>query len=323
MKAAYVEQYGTEDNFIYGDLPDPEPAPGHLLVRVKAAALNRGDLSRRQGTYSGGAPTFPFVPGWEVAGVVEALGDGVEDRFVGQRVVATLFQGAYAELVAVKRAGTVPLPESLSFEEGASIPVVFLTSWYGLVKVAHMEAGESVLVQAGGSGVGVAAIQIAKHYGARVITTAGTAEKVAKAIDIGAEEAVNYTEQDFLPEVLRFTGGAGVDIVLESVGGEVLTKSIEAMAPMGRLVIVGNSSRSSTRPDVDLLARKNVSLTNFSLARQMAYGGVMPELAKVMELCGRGEMKTAIDRVFPLKETAEAHRYLAQRKNFGKVLLRP
>ena len=324
MKAAYVEQFGTEDALIYGDLPDPQPGPNQVLIRVKAAALNRGDLMRRAGTYGGVAPTsFPFVDGWEVAGIIEAIGSGVRDRSVGQRVVATMVHGGYAELAAVSRSGTVPLPDSLSFEEGASIPIVFLTSWYGLVKMARIQAEDTVLVQSGGSGVGMAGIQIAKHFGARVITTAGSAEKVAKAREFGADEAINYTEQDFLPEVMRFTNDAGVNGVLESVGGDVLTKSIEALAPLGWLVIVGNSSQSSVTPDMGMLRRKNGTVTNLNLGGQMAYGGVMAELAKIMQLCGQGKMKTMVDQTFPLKEAAEAHRYLAQRKNFGKVLLLP
>jgi len=169
----------------------------------------------------------------------------------------------------------------------------------------------------------MAGIQIAKHVGARVFTTAGTDEKVAKCLKLGADAAVNYTKQDFPPEVMKFTNNTGVNVVLESVGGQVLLKSIQAMAPLGRLVTVGNSSRGAEKPDMETLTRKNCSFTSFSLARQMGYGGVMGEMAKVMDLCAQGKMKSIVDRVFPLRETAAAHRYLAERKNFGKVVLRP
>lgn len=323
MKAAFVNTFGSEDAFVYGDLPDPKLGPRQVLIRVKAAGVNRGDLFRREGSYGGAPPKLPFCPGWEVAGVIEAVGAEVKDRSVGQRVLATLADGGYAELVAVNRAGTLPVPDKLSFEEAASIPMVFLTSWYALLKVARLEKGEAVLIQSGGSGVGMAGIQIAKHAGARVFTTAGTDDKVAKCKALGADAAVNYTKQDFLPEVMAFTGNAGVNVVLESVGGPVLLKSIQAMAPLGRLVTVGNSSRSADKPDMETLTKRNCSFTSFSLARQMGYGGVMAEMAKVMDLCAQGRMKSIVDRVFPLKETAEAHRYLAQRKNFGKVVLRP
>ncbi len=323
MKAAFVEDFGSEDNFIYGDLPDPEIGPRQVLVRVRSAAINRGDLFRREGSYAGNAPPLPFVPGWEVAGTIEEIGSDVNDRARGERVVATLPQGGYAELVAVSRAGAFPIPGNISFDEAATIPMVFLTSWYALVRVARIEAGETVIVQSGGSGVGIAGIQIAKHLGAKVFTTAGTDEKVAKARDLGADLAINYEKDDFLPAVMDATDQRGVNVVLESVGGEVLTKSIQAMAPMGRLVTVGNSSRSNVTPDMAALAVKNCSFNSFSLARQMGYGGVMAELAKIMDLCAKGEMRTVVDRVFPLSETADAHRYVAQRKNFGKVVLSP
>ena len=324
MKAAYIEKVGPEDSFIYSDVPDPKIGPNQVLIRVKAAAINRADLTRRQGTYGGNAPpSFPFVFGWEVAGVIEAIGPEVTDRKVGQRVVATTAYGGYAELLAVNRNGTVPLPDNLSFEVGASIPIVFLTSWYGLLKVGRIGAGESVLIQSGGSGVGMAGIQIAKYFGCKVITTAGSAEKVAKARQFGADLAINYQEEDFLPAVMGFTDGRGVDVVLESVGGDVLTKSIQAFAPLGRLVIVGNSSNSATQPDLKLLWRKNVSVCSFSMSLQMSYGRVMPELAKIMELCSQGKMKTGVDRVFPLKEASAAHRYVGERRNFGKVIRIP
>ena len=324
MKAAYyTDRLTTEDTFIYGDMPDPKIGPMQVLIRVKATAINRKDLFRREGAGGGGSPPFPFVDGLEVAGLVEAVGPEVTDRRVGQRVVATLPYGGYAELAAVNRAGTIPLPESLSFEEGASIPIVFLTSWYGLVKMARIEAGETVLVQSGGSGVGMAGIQIAKYFRTMVITTAGSDEKAARAREMGADLAINYQKQDFLPEVMRVTGGKGVEVVLESVGGDVLTKSIQALAPLGRLVTVGNSSRSSVAPDLNLVRRKNAIYTGFSLGGQMYYGGVMLELAKIIDLCGQGKMRTVVDRVFPLKEASEAHRYVAERRNFGKVVLRP
>lgn len=323
MRAAYVEELGSEDNFIIGDLPDPQIGPRQVLIRVKAAAINRGDLFRREGSYGGSPPSLPFTPGWEVAGVIEAVGVDVDDRHVGQRVVATLAQGGYAELVAVNRAGTIAIPDDLSLEDASSIPMVFLTSWYALIKVARLGSGEVILVQSGGSGVGVAAIQIAKYVGARILTTAGTDDKVAKCKALGADEAVNYTSKDFLEVAMRFTDGRGVDVVLESVGGEVMEKSIDALVPLGRLVTVGNSSRSSAVPDLNKLAQKNISFCNLSLARQMGFGGVMSELAQILKLCSEGALTAVVDRTFPISEAAEAHRYVSNRKNFGKVLLLP
>ena len=367
MKAAYIERFGDEDAFVYGDLPDPKVSPRHVLIRVKAAGINRNDLYRREGSILrhrrrgdtsvlGSGYTFPFVSGYEAAGVIEAVGPEVDDQRVGQRVVATPAGGSYAELVAVNAVGAVPLPDNLTFEEGASIPIVFLTSWYALVKTARIQAGETVLIQSGGSGVGMAGIQISKYFKTRVITTAGSDEKVAKAMDLGADLAINYQTQDFLPEVMMFTNGRGVDLVLESVGGEVLSKSILTLARMGRLIVVGKSSLShagvverdfgmlsqfaspppldpvatlNALPDLNELLQKSATFGGFNLTEQMShagiesYGDAMAELAKILDLCSQKKMRTVVDSVFPLAKASEAHRYLEQRRNFGKVILRP
>jgi len=273
------------------------------------------------------APTagasLPLILGWDVSGVIEEVGSEAEGRPVGQRVVATLAQGGYAELVSVNVAGTVPMPDSLSYDEAASMPIAFLTSWYALLKVAELQAGETVLIQAGGSGIGMAAIQLAKYVGAKVITTASTSEKLEKARNLGADHTINYREQDFLAEVRRMTDQAGVNVVLESVGGDVMSKSVEALALLGRLVTVGNTSRTPSTIDPGLLTQRTLKVMGFSLSSQMGRGGVMPELARIMELFGEGKLTSVVDRVFPLSEAAEAHRYVAQARNFGKVILHP
>ncbi len=325
MKAAVIHELGTEDVFRYEDVPDPQVRPRQVLVRVKAASINRGDLGRREGTYGGATAgaNLPLILGWDVAGVIEEVGSEAESRHVGQQVVATLAQGGYAELVAVNVASTVPMPDSLSFDEAASMPIAFLTSWFALLKVVELQADETVLIQSGGSGIGMAAIQLAKYVGARVITTASTQEKLEKASELGADETINYREQDFLDEVWRITDRAGVNVVLESVGGDVMSKSVEALAPFGRLVTVGNTSGTTSTIDSSTLVRRGVKVLGFSLSTQMGRGGVMPELVKILELFGEGKLTSVVDRVFPLSEAAEAHRYVAQAKNFGKVLLRP
>ena len=325
MKAAVIHELGDEGVFRFEEVPDPQVRPRQVLVRVKSASINRGDLGQRQGTYrgtTGGAP-LPMVLGWDVAGVIEEVGTEVRDRTVGQHVVATLGQGGYAELAAVNEVGTVLMPETLSFDEAASIPIVFLTSWYALLKVGKLQAGETVLVQSGGSGVGMAGIQIAKYFGATVITTASSREKLDKAKELGADHGINYTESDFREETLRITEREGVNLVLESVGGEVLTRSIEALAPSGRLVTVGNTSGSGATIDPSMLVARLLTVLGFSLSVEMGRGGVMKELGEVMELCGQGKLKTVVGRVFPLSEISEAHRYVADRRNFGKVMLRP
>ncbi len=324
MKAAVIHELGSEDVFRYEDVPDPQIRPRQVLLQIESASVNRGDLFRRDGSYGGGAaPALPLIVGWDVAGTIIEVGQEVGSREVGQRVVATLPHGGYAEMAAVNEAGTVVLPDNVSFDEGASIPIVFLTSWFALLKVANLQEGETALIQSAGSGVGMAGIQIAKHVGCTVITTAGSEEKLERARQLGADHGINYSEADFLHETMSISGRAGVDVVLEAVGGEVLTKSIQALAMGGRAVTVGNTSRTPATVDPGLMLNRLLTLKGFSLAAQMGSGGVMQELQGIMDLFGQGKLRTVIDRVFPLSQAAEAHRHLADRRNFGKVLLRP
>ena len=323
MKAIVIHELGDESVLKYETAPDPVVGAGSVLIRVKAASINRGDLSRRAGSYGAPAGRFPFIVGWEVAGVVEAIGPGVRERKVGERVVATLADGGYAELASVREAGVWPIPPGVSFEAASTIPIVFLTSWFALVKIAGLTTTETALVQAAASGVGMAGIQIAKHLGARVITTAGADAKLAWARTVGADEAINYTTHDFLQETMRLTQNKGVDVVLEHVGGEVFQKSILALARGGRLVTVGNTLRQAAEVDPSLLLRQNRSIHGFFLGGQMAAGGVRQEMDKVLALVAEGKLKTFVDKVFPLKDAAEAHRYVGQRKNLGKVVLAP
>ena len=325
MKAAVIHELGTEDVFHYEDVDDPKPRPRQVLVRIKAASVNRGDLGRRDGSYRGvtAAAKLPLILGWDVSGVIEAIGEEVQDRYVGQKVVATLASGGYAELAAVSSRGTVPFPDILSFEEAASIPIVFLTSWFALFKVAELQEGESALIQSAGSGVGMAGIQIATYAGARVITTSSSREKLDRAGELGADEAINYREQDVLESVMALTAGNGVNVVLDGVGGETLAKGIACLAPLGRLVTVGNTSESPTTIDPGLLFQRTLTVRGFTLAGQMVRGGVMPELVRIMDLFGEGRFKAVVDRVFPLSEASEAHRYVSGGGQFGKVILRP
>lgn len=323
MKAVRVHEYGDESVLRYEDVPDPEPAPRRVVVKVAAASINRGDLSRRQGTYGGGLTALPFTPGWEVAGTVEALGEGVDGLSVGDRVIAQMGDGGYAEKALVHEAGLYTMPDEMSFEEGCGIPVVFLTAWLALHRLCRLQANETALIQAGGSGVGVAAIQIAKLAGARVITTAGSDDKCARCLELGADQAINYREKDFVQEVNRITEASGADVVLESVGGEVFEKSLAAMGRYGRLCVVGNSSRQPNSVDPSTLMFKNLSVSGFYLGAEIAAGGARPAMEEMLRLIQQGKLRTVVDRTFPLAETAAAHRYLGERRNFGKVVLVP
>ena len=325
MKAVVIHELGSPDVLKYEDVPDPQIRPRQVLVRIKAASINRGDLGRREGTYRGATAgaALPLILGWDVAGEILEVGEEVEGRHVGQRVVATLAQGGYAELAAVNVAGTVPIPDSLSYEEAASIPIAFLTAWFAVLKVGELHDSEAALVQSGGSGVGMAAIQIAKHAGATVVTTSGTEDKLERCREMGADLAINYREADVPGGVSSFTSGSGVNFVLESVGGETFSDSLRCLAPGGRLVTVGNTSQSTSSVDAGMLVQRGLRIVGFSLSTQMGRGGVMGELYRIMELFEQGALTTAVDRVFPLAEASEAHRYVSDNRNFGKVLLVP
>lgn len=325
MKAAIVHEYGPEDVLKYEDVPDPQPGPNDVLIRVRAAALNRGDLGRRAGGYNPNAAALPLIIGWDIAGDIVAVGPEVTTRRVGERIVARLAQGGYAELATAPAGVAVPLPDDLSYEEAASLPVAFLTAWVALLETAALKPGETALVQSCGSGVGMAGVQIARWVaGARVITTAGTDEKCARGRKLGANRAVNYTTGDFLAEAMKFTNGRGVDVALDMVGGDVFARSQRALAPGGRLVTVGRASGEAPVADEALAKEKGHEVTmGWSLATRKTPEEAAAELAKIVDLIAKGILKTVIDKVFPLSEAAAAHRYLAGRNQFGKVVLRP
>ena len=327
MKAIVLRRPGQDDAFSYEDLPDPQCGQGEVRISVKAAAVNRGEVQRRAGTAgTGWSPTSSQPPeqtivGWDVAGEIDQVGDGVDEGRIGERVVALLVErGGYAEMAVVSSEFAVPIPESMTFEEAASLPVAYLTSWYGLQHTG-LHAGEVVLVQAGTSGIGVAGIQIAKDLSATVITTAGTDEKVEFCKRLGADYAINYTSQDFVERVMEITDGRGVDVVLECVGGETLRRSIESLTPGGRLVSVGNASQSQ-QPAIglDVLFRIRPRLETVSLLTEP---GLPEALANMVRLVEDGRIKAVIDRTFPLSDAMEAHRHIEQRRHMGKVVLIP
>ena len=324
MKAVRIHQFGDESVLKYEDAPEPQPKAGEVLVKAGAVSMNRADLGRRAGTArgaAGAAPVFPMALGLDGAGTIEALGEGVTDRSVGQRVA--FFGPSYAEYTALPAASTVGIPASLPFEAAACVPVVFMTAWNGLRGV--LKSGETALVQAGGSGVGTAAIQVAKYTGAKVLATAGSDEKCQKCLDLGADVAINYSTQDFVAEARKATEGRGVDFVLESVGGDVYTKSLEAMASGGRLVSIGRSAGPVPEVEQKFLEEHGITATPFGVGamRTESPQEFMAGMEMVLMFIDMGIFKVVIDRTFPLSEAAEAHRYLAGRKNFGKVVLAP
>jgi NADPH2:quinone reductase len=322
MHSVRIHQFGDASVLRCEELPDPQPGLGQVRVAVKAASINRGDLSRRTGTYPGEA-AFPLTLGFEVAGEIDAVGEGVDKRRIGQRVAALGASGGYADRFVTLDAAAIPIPPNVDYAVGASIPVVFLTAWYGLVTTARVQPQEWVLVHAAASGVGMAGIQIAKHCGARVLTTASMAAKLEFGSRMGADAGINYVEQDFVEAAWRLTDGAGVDVVLESLGGDVFEESLDVLRANGRLLCLGNTLGKTATVDPTALIRNSISIHGLYLVPWFTEGGAWRALREIIQLVSAGTFHVAIDRRFPLHEAAAAHRYLEQRKCIGKVVLEP
>jgi NADPH:quinone reductase len=322
MKAAVYDRTGGPDVFRYAEVPDPELRPGGLIVEVQAVGVQGGDLLHRQ---RGEIPSAPHIVGYQAAGVVRELGEGVEGLAAGQAVVATMPAGSHAELVSVPAASVWPLPDGLSVRDAAAVPIEFATAHDCLFEFGHLRDGEAVLVQAGAGGVGVAAIQLAKAAGATVLATASSDERLERLRDFGLDHPINYASADVVREVMNATDGRGADLVVDPVGGRVLETSIASLAYRGRVSWVGRAGRDDAVPDVWPLALKNASVTGVFLGAEML---MMPErtrplVAGLLERVASGELRVAIDRTFPLADAAEAHRYIESRQAFGRVLLIP
>jgi NADPH:quinone reductase-like Zn-dependent oxidoreductase len=342
VKAAFFKEHGGSERIIYGDYRDPAPGPGEVVVRVKACALNQVDMLLLDGRFPP-PEGLPHVNGCEVAGTVETLGAGVTTLKPGQRVIvfpgfscgACEFclagertvclrygylgahkDGGYAELVRVPAANGIPLHESLDFPAAAALPLAFLTSWHALIAQADLKPGQTVLVQAAGSGVGSAAIQIARLVGARVMTTVGSDDKVEFAKALGAERVVNYRTQDFVEEAKKWTGKRGVDVVVEHIGGETFERSSYALTRLGTLISIGSHDTHWGRLDLRHVYSKNLRIVGTNL-------GSITELRTLLDFVVDGRLRPVIDRAFPLADARAAVQHVLDRKNKGKVLLVP
>jgi len=321
MKAIRIHNFGpTEDVLQYEDVPIPEPQAGELLIKVEAASLNRADLGLRKGTYRISADALPLIPGREFAGTVEKLGANVSDFRVGQRVVGYPSLGGYAEHAVAKTSEVRPVPDGVTFGQAAALPTAFLTAWFGLKTDGNLKPGEWLLVQGGSSGVGTAAIQIAKYRGAKVIATTGSEEKARRLRQLGADVTIDVSQGDFLPEVMRVTNNRGVDVVLEMIGGEVYQKSLQALAPGGRLVSIGGAFGAI--PDSPPVLTEGRKATRFSITNYLkAKAEDLKQLDDILKLVAEKKFQVVIGKSFPLAETRAAQRYLEGREHFGKVML--
>jgi NADPH:quinone reductase-like Zn-dependent oxidoreductase len=342
MKAVRIHQPGSVENYVYEEAPEPQAGPGEVRVRVRAVALNHLEA------WAAKAPPSvrydaPRILGADVAGVIDEAGGGVRAVAVGAEVIVhpgvscsvceaclrgednlcTQYRllgqgrdGGLAEYVVVPAANVFPKPEAMSFEDAASIPLVFTTAVHMILTRARLRYGETVLVNAAGSGVGVAAIQVAKLHGARVIASAGSDAKLEKARELGADECINYSTHDLADEARRMTGGRGVDMVVENVGAEIMEKSIKALARNGRVVTCGATAGNDA----------TFNVTRFFLAQQTIYGSFMGTKAEMLRYApyfADGRLRAVVDAVYPLSQARDAVARLLHREQFGKIVLVP
>ena len=322
MRAAVYDEPGGPDVFRYDEVPDPVLRAGTVLVRIEAIGVQGGDLLHRQ---SAVPTTRPHIVGYQAAGVIEAVGDGLSTPQVGQRVVATMNSGSHAELAVVPAAVVWVVPDGMAAEVAACIPIEFGTADDCLFEFGHLRAGETVLVQAGAGGVGLAAIQLAKAAGATVIATASSDDRLERLRDFGMDHGVNYGRDDVVAAVLELTNRRGADLVVDPVGGRTLDASIGALAYRGRVSWVGMAGRDPHRGDLWPLMERNASLTGVYLGAEMNRNGTRTHvmIERLIDRVAAGELRGVIDRSFPLSAAAEAHRYIESRRAFGRVVLTP
>jgi NADPH:quinone reductase len=322
MKAAVYDETGGPEVLRYDEVPDPVVRAGGVVVEVGAVGVQGGDLLHRQ---SGDLPSAPHIVGYQAAGVVREVGEGVERLAVGQPVVATMFAGSHAELVSVPEASVWPLPDGLSVRDAAGVPIEFATAHDCLFEFGGLQPGETVLIQAGAGGVGLAAVQLAKAAGATVMATASSDQRLQRLREYGLDHPINYRTGDVVGEVMAVTERRGVDLVVDPVGGRVLETSIAALAYRGRISWVGRAGRDDDVPDVWPIAMKNGTLTGVFLGAEMMIqpGRTHTLVADLLDRVASGELHVVIDRTYPLAEAADAHRYIESRQAFGRVLLIP
>ena len=322
MKAAVFYETGGPQVFRYEDVPDPRLRPNGVLVEVGAVGIQGGDLLHRQG---GVMATNPHVVGYQAAGTIVAVGDDCEGLSEGQKVVATMGYGSHASMLSVPASACYVVPDSLSVEEAAGIPIEFATADDCLFEFGHLQAGESVLIQAGAGGVGLAAIQLAKAAGAIVLATASSDERLARLADYGLDHAINYRTGSFVDAVREITAGRGVDLIVDPVGGKTLEDGIEALAYRGRISWVGRAGRAEAPPEIWPLMPKNGSITGVFLGAEMAVNAerTRPLIESLIGRVTAGELQVVIDSTFPLAEAAAAHARIESRQAFGRVLLIP
>jgi NADPH2:quinone reductase len=320
MKAAVYYENGPPSVLKYEDVPDPKVFAGGVLIRVEAIAIEGGDTLNRLG---GALMTNPHIVGYQAAGEIIAVGEGVTDLKVGQKVATTNAFGSHAELRVVPARVAWPLPKGMDTKIASVIPVTFGTADDCLFEFGRLKKGETALIQAGASGVGVAAIQLAKRAGATVIATASSDERLEKLKPLGLDHGINYRTQDVLQEVMKLTGNRGVDVVVDPVGSTLQT-SIACLSQRGRVSLVGQAGRAADNMiDPRPLMMGNKSLTGVFLGAEIAGDRAHDNIQRLINDVAKGDLKVVIDKVFPLREAAAAHAYIESRAAVGRVVMVP
>ncbi len=331
MKAIRYHEFGEVDVLKYEDVPEPELGDDEVLVRVRAASLNHLDLRLRSGK-SPRPVDLPHIGGVDVAGDVEKTGRNVKDIAPGTRVVidptvktpkgpmviGVNFYGGFAEYVKVPAANAVPIPDEVSYDDASTLPICYVTAWYGLFERGCMQSGETVLIHAAGSGTGSAAVQIAKEGGAFVIATAGSDEKLEKVRKLGADATINYNTTDFSEEVKKITENKGVDLIFDQIGASVWENNLKSLKMKGRLLLVGVVGGGQTTFNFGPVIVKDLSVLGVTV-----FNAPRSNLINVINLVSLGRLSPVIDRRFPLSEAAQAQKMLEDRSQFGKVILNP
>ena len=323
MKCIEISKPGGPEVLVSADRPAPTPKANEILVKVAAAGVNRPDVLQRMGKYPV-PPDASDLPGLEIAGEIAALGSSATKFKVGDKVCALVHGGGYAEYCVAPEVQALPIPKGLSATEAASLPETFFTVWSNVYDRARLAPGESLLVQGGSSGIGVTAIQMAAALGNRVFATAGSDEKCAACVKLGAEKAINYRTQDFLEEIKAATGGKGVNVILDMVGGNYVPKEIKCLAEDGRMVFIASLGGVKAEIDIFEIQRRRLLITGSTLRpRPVEFkGDIARHLEKVIwPLIEAGKIKPVIYKSFPLAQASEAHKLMESSQHIGKIVL--
>ncbi len=325
MRAITTDGAGGPEVLALSEVPDAVAGPGEVLVRVAASGVNRADLMQRQGHYPPPPGASPYL-GLEVSGTIEAVGADVEGWAVGDEVCALLSGGGYAELVAVPAGQLLPVPAGVSLVDAAALPEVTCTVWSNVFMTAGLRPGELLLVHGGSSGIGTMAIQLGVQVGARVAVTAGSAEKLERCRELGAEVLVSYRDEDFVEAVRAATDGRGADVVLDNMGAKYLARNVDVLAPNGRLVVIGLQGGTRAELDLGLLLRKRAAVIATTLRARPAQekAAIVAAVREhVWPLVEAGAVRPVVHDRLPLERAADAHRLLDESTHVGKVLLLP